>query len=195
MSDEPRRTITERLDGVRRLTPKGVEFWRGREIMPILGYVDWYNMRKAIERAKNAFESLDMEASLHFFETKKVEVSASGPDGSDIILSRPACYITVMNGDARKPEIAEAQQYYAIQTRGMENIQQLGSDMRRIDLRQRVTTNTKALGTAAKEAGVTRYALFHGAGIRAMYEMNISEIKAMRGIAASENWRPSSRAS
>ena len=181
-------TITERLDLLRRLTPKGVEFWRAREIMPVLGYHTWGNMRNAIERAQKAFSAFDQDPSLHFSETTKVEGSTSGPEGADFFLSRPACYITVMNGDSRKPEIAEGQQYFAVQARGMEKIQQLGSDLRRWDLRQRVTENTKILGSAAKNAGVTRYGLFHAAGIKAMYEMGLDEIKTMRGLGKSENW-------
>lgn len=38
----------------------------------------------------------------------------------DAQLSRYACYILFQNADARKPEIAALQQYFAIQTRAQE---------------------------------------------------------------------------
>lgn len=189
MTDENRhQTITQKLDALKRLTKKGKEYWRATEIMPILGYSSWRRMKGTIERAMGSFEAFGEDPSHHFAATVKVDVSHSGPDGGDFFLSRPACYITVMNGDSRKPEVAEAQQYFAVQTRGMEQIEQLGADLKRIEMRDRLTENTKLLGDAAKDAGVENYGLFHGAGIKAMYSMRLSEIKAQRNIVGKENW-------
>jgi DNA-damage-inducible protein D len=183
-------TITEKLDAIRRLTPKGAEYWHARELMPVLGYDKWENFQGAIEQAKIAFDAAGEDASNHFSDTRKMVMIGSGAQRSidDYFLSRPACYIIVMNADSSKSEIAEGQKYFAIQTRKMEKIERLVADQRRVALRNRIKDRNSRLTTTAQQAGVRQFALFHGAGINALYEMRLTELKAKRGIGENEDW-------
>ena len=44
------------------------------------------------------------------------------------------------------------------------------------------------LNSTAHQLGVKRFGLFHGAGIQAMYETRLAEIKVRRDISEKEDW-------
>jgi hypothetical protein len=44
------------------------------------------------------------------------------------------------------------------------------------------------LNSTAHQVGVKRFGLFHGAGIQAMYETRLAEIKVRRDIGEKEDW-------
>lgn len=189
-SDCVAENITEKLDAIRHFTAKGVEYWEARELMPVLGYERWENFSDLIDRARAAFDAAGEHSSHHFREATKVMKGGKGAEieAADFYLSRPACYITVMNGDSTKEEIAEGQRYYAIQTRRMEKVDRLAADLKRVALRNRVRDNNSRLNGTAKQIGVINYALFNGAGIHAMYQMRLTDLKAKRGIGTNEDW-------
>jgi DNA-damage-inducible protein D len=182
--------VTQKLDAIKRHTGKGIEFWTARELMPVLGYVKWENFREAIGRAIVAFDMAQENSSHHFLGARTMMEVGKGAERevTDFFLSRPACYIIAMNGDSSKPEIAEAQKYFAIQTRKMEKLERLIGDQRRVMLRNRVKDRNSKLNRTAHQVGVERFAIFHGAGIQAMYEMRLTEIKSRRGIGEKEDW-------
>lgn len=52
---------------------KGIECWSAREMQDILGYTEWRNFIKVIEKAKEACENGGEKISDHFVEVNKTK--------------------------------------------------------------------------------------------------------------------------
>ena len=181
-------TSTHRiLDKSKKTSQRGADYWTARALMPILEYDRWENFEAVLERAKSACEKSGVNVQNHFLDTTQMVGIGSGAERKvrDCWLSRYACYLIAMNGDPAKPVIAAAQTYFAIQTRRQEITDQESSH--RLEWREKVKEATKELNSAAKDAGVERYGLFHDHGYRGLYGMSLPEIKQKKGINTDES--------
>ena len=110
------------FDAIRRTRDDDTEFWSARDLQPFMGYSKWQDFQNAIERAKVAAANAGHEAISMF--TQISQLMDAGNLGEqqrvDYELTRFACYLTFLNGDPRKPEVAAAQAYFAIRTREAE---------------------------------------------------------------------------
>lgn len=186
-------TTMERLEGAKRLTEDGAEYWMAREVHVILGYPTWREFGHVIDRARSALVQNGMDASHQIVLTHKMMEVGKGAtrQGDDFFLSRLACYLIAMNGDPAKPEIAAAQAYFAIQTRRAELAQEpsLTEDEKRLQLRDKVSQAHKHVSGVAQDAGVSskRQPLFHDARYQGLYGMSARDVKRQKGLADKEN--------
>jgi len=180
--------LISHLESSKRETSQGAEYWMARDLLPTLGYTRWENFANVIERARMACESAGVNPDDQFRETTKGITAGKGAEvqRTDVYLSRYACYLIAMNGDPAKPEVGYAQTYFAIQTRRQE-LRDQNPEQRRIELRQRVKEANRNLNSAAKDAGVQSYGLFHDAGYRGLYGIGLADIKSRKGIPAKED--------
>lgn len=102
------------FDAIKRVRPDGTEYWLARDLMPLLGYGNkWQNFAAAIDRAMIAAEVQGHDVTSLFTSVSK---KGAGRPQQDFEMARFAAYLTAMNGDPRKPEIAAAMAYFAVQT-------------------------------------------------------------------------------
>lgn len=140
-------------------TDEAGEFWYGRELMDALEYKGWQSFREVIRRAELSVKNTGMDVENHFRDIPKMVTigydNATSRSIADIRLTRYACYIIAQNGNpVKKPRIAEAQRYFAIQARRQELSDQYQSDIARLSRRHEYSESDKHLSSNIMEAGV-----------------------------------------
>ncbi|GHT41106.1 hypothetical protein FACS189437_07600 [Bacteroidia bacterium] len=95
----------------------GITYWWASDLMQMLGYPNMKSFQKVLDRATKAFVSLNIP---HYDNILAQQRVIDGITTQDFKLTRFACYLTVMNGDPKKKEVAQAQSYFAQQTRKMD---------------------------------------------------------------------------
>lgn len=110
------------FDAIRREDANG-EWWSARDLMPLLGYLRWERFVDSIERARTAIGNSGQTADLHASRLRETVVTSGNLPNAlrlNYKLTRYGAYMVAMNGDPRKPEVAAAQTYFAVQTRNAE---------------------------------------------------------------------------
>ena len=183
------------FENIKHINEHGQEYWYARELQVVLEYTQWRRFEETIERAKQACKTSGNKVKDHFVDIgNMVEIGSNAERKiDDVMLSRYACYLIVMNGDPRKEVIAIGQTYFAVKTRQQELIdhyEELTEDQKRLAIRREMTEHNKSLAEAAKMAGVVEprdYAVFQNRGYQGLYGgLGVREIHERKGLKKSE---------
>jgi hypothetical protein len=133
------------FDSVEQSNPYGQDYWRERDLAPLLEYIQWRNFEQAIKKAMIACAETSNIVEYHFADTSKPITGGKGAvqHVKDYNLSRLACYLIAQNGDPRKPEIAAAQVYFAVSTRAHKIHQLRKAQEERLEARLKVSESFK----------------------------------------------------
>jgi DNA-damage-inducible protein D len=165
---------------------ENIECWSGRELQILLGYSKWENFEKVIQKAKDACQNAGEEINDHFPDVRKTIPMPKGAEKEiiDILLTRYACYLIAQNGDSRKLEIAFAQNYFAVQTRRAEIIEQRLLEFERVKAREKLSQTEKQLSGILFERGVDNqgFAVIRSKGDQALFRLSTQQLKKKMGV-------------
>lgn len=156
----------------------GNRYWYASELMAMLGYDTLSAFNNAINRAIQACMALGIPIIENFIQFTNI---IGGKKVDDYKLTRFACFLTAMNGDPRKPQVAEAQAYFAALAETVKHLHEV-EDVERMLVREEISEREKSLVGVAKQAGITQYAFFQNAGYLGMYNMNLKQLRQRRNI-------------
>ena len=180
------KTLTADFESYSNITENEIEFWFARDLQHLLGYSEWRNFKKAINKAKTACETSGHQISDHFVEVNKMVKIGSETEReiSDLLLTRFACYLIAQNGDPKKEQIAFAQNYFAVKTRKFEIIEQRIKDWERLNARQKLTLSEKDLSQLIYDrTGNDRdFGIIRSKGDKALFGFSTREMKSKLGV-------------
>lgn len=175
------------FDSIKLKNAYDAELWSARELMPLLGYKQWRQFERAIQDASDAMTELGMDLNDHIAATRNAISTGKGAKREVLgyVLSRFACYMVAQNSDPRKPEVARAQAFFAVETRENQLQKLYKEQQQRLGLREKVSEGNINLSDQALRSGVRRDRMgqFHNKGYEGLYGgLDAEGIKEYKGI-------------
>ena len=164
---------------------EGVECWSARELRKLLGYTHWRNFANIINKAKESCKNAGENVAYHFADVWKTVPMPKGAEKKidEFLLTRYACYLIAQNGYSKKEQIAFAQNYFAVQTRRAEIIEQRILDYERVKARAKPAETKKHLSGILYERGVNDkdFAIIRSKGDQVLFRLNTVMLKRKLG--------------
>lgn len=188
----------ETFEGIRKIDENGHEYWTSRDLAKALGYTDYRHFKEVGRKAVEACRNSGVNPADHFVGfAEMVSIGSNAERQIDNVkMSRLACYLAVQNANPSKIIVAQAQAYFARQTRRAEilldkNLPMTEDEQKRLMLRREMTKHNTQLASAAKEAGVETpldYAVFQNFGYEGLYGgLDAKAIHKKKGLTKSQN--------
>lgn len=186
MKKELIRHLAKDFESYVNYTKNGIEFWFARDLQHLLGYTEWRNFVQVINKAKTASETAGHPIPDHFVDVNKTIAMPKGASKEipDFMLTRFACYLIAQNGDPRKESIAFAQNYFAVQTRKLEIIEQRINDWERLQARQKLKFSEKELSELIFErtGNEKNFGVIRSQGDQALFGFTTGQMKQKLGV-------------
>ena len=188
MKSEEIKTLFEKFEAIA-CEYQGVECWSARDLSTLLGYNKWDKFQNVICKAREACSNAGEDADDHFPRVGKMVSLGSGSNRQvdDYMLTRYACYLIAQNGDSRKPEISFAQNYFAVQTRVAEIVEDRIHELERVQAREKLAHTEKVLSGVLFERGVDSkgFAVIRSKGDQALFNIDTNLLKRKYNVPAS----------
>lgn len=165
------------FESIKRTDENGNEWWSSRELAKALTYTDYRNFLEVMRKAWDSCKNSGQNPNHHFVKvTEMIPIGKTAEREVETwLMSRYVCYLAVQNADPSKTIVAQAQTYFAIQTRRAEKLLDTPfseEEERRLMLRSEMKKHNTRLASAAKESGVLTnkdYGIFQNAGYKGLY--------------------------
>lgn len=167
----------EAFEGIKKTDENGHEWWSSRDLARVLTYTDYRNFLEVMRKAWKACANSGEDPSHHFVRVTEMIQLGKGAEREveTWLMSRYVCYLAVQNANPAKPLVAQAQTYFAVQTRRAEKYLDnvfTEEEEKRLLLRKEMKKHNSRLASAAKESGVINnkdYGIFQNAGYKGLY--------------------------